>query len=103
MSRRIRLSRTFEIESNLLLQQGIPRFGRGVVEQKRDLIARTIEQFRLRHPVRPIDPVIGICAYPVAKTPFVLLYDYDDAELRIHLIVHASADRTAIDLSSVVW
>ena len=36
----------------------------------------------------------------VAKTPFVLLYD--DAELRIHMIIHASADRTPIDLSRVV-
>ncbi len=81
--------------------QGALRFGVQVARQKRDQVTRTIERFLVRHPVRPVDPVLGICAYPVAQTPFVLLYD--DTELRIHLIIHASADRTAIDLAGVVW
>lgn len=103
MSRRVKLSKTFEIESTILLQQGIPRFGTAVVEQKREMIARTIEGFLARHPVRPIDTTLGIWSYPVSKTPFVLLYDYDDTELRIHLIIHESADRTTINLSRIVW
>ncbi len=47
--------------------------------------------------------MLGICAYHVTATPFVLLYDYDDTELRIHLIIHAKADRAQIDLSAVEW
>jgi hypothetical protein len=31
------------------------------------------------------------------------LYDCDEADLRIHLIVHERADRTSIDLSVVSW
>lgn len=45
----------------------------------------------------------GICTYHVTKTPFVLLYDFDGSELRGHLIIHASMDRAAIDLSTVIW
>ena len=86
-----------------MLEQGIPRFGLDVVEQKRNLIKSTIEQFLTRHPVRPVDPILGIWAYPLTGTPFVLLYDFNDAELRIHLIIHAGADRRLVDLSTVEW
>ena len=101
--RRIRLSRTYQHELEELLEQGIPRFGLAVVEQKRDLVNDTIEQFLARHPRRPVDPVLGIWSYPVTDAPFVLLYDFDDHELRIHLIIHESADRTLIDLATIEW
>ena len=101
--RAVRFSRTFRTELAALLAQGVPRFGVAVVAQKRAAVLDTIRNFLARHPARPIDTVIGICAYPVTKTPFVILYDYDDAELRVHLVIHASADRTLIDLSTVDW
>ena len=101
--RAVRFSRTFRVEFAALLAQGVPRFGAAVVAQKRAAVLNTIRNFLARHPVRPVDPVIGICAYPVTRTPFVILYDYDDAELRIHLVIHASADRTLVDLDTVVW
>ena len=101
--RSIRYSRTFHDELGELLEQGIDRFGARVVAEKRDLVFRTIETKLVHQPVRSVDPDLGICAYHVSRTPFVLLYDYDDAELRIHIVMHASADRTQIDLSAVVW
>lgn len=101
--RAIRLSKTYQSELEGLLAQGIPIVGIGVVLQKRDRINHTIEQFLTRHPRRPVDPILGICAYPVTGAPFVLLYDYDDHELRIHLIIHERADRRLIELSTVEW
>jgi hypothetical protein len=101
--RAVRLSKTYDDEFAKLLEQGLARFGAAIVRQKRDLVERTITEFLAAHPVRPIDPVLGICAYPVTKAPFVLLYDYDDDELRLHLIIHRHADRAAIDLASVIW
>ena len=101
--RAIRLSRTYREELLELLSQGVPRFGATVVAEKRKRVIDTIDNFLAHHPVRPVDPIIGICAYPVTGVPFVILYDYDDAELRIHLVIHASADRTLVDLSTVVW
>ena len=73
--RRIRVSRTYEHELEELLAQGLPRFGVAVVERKRDLVNDIIEQFLAVHPVRAVDPILGIWSYPVTVTgaPFVLL------------------------------
>lgn len=101
--RLVRLSRTFNGELVELLSQGIPRFGARVVADKQALVFGTIENYLVHFPMRPIDPVLGLCACRVDKTPFVLLYDYDDAELRVHLVIHESADRALVDLAAVVW
>jgi len=100
--RSIRLSQSFRDELPRLLAQGT-RFGAAVIADKRSRVVHTIEHVLAQHPKRPVDPVLGLCAYPVTKTPFVLLYDYDDRELRVHLIIHGGMDRTAVDLSKVVW
>lgn len=102
MTRGIRVSKTYQDELEKLLEQGIPRFGADVVEQKRDRVNETIEYLAV-HPVRPKDRFLDIWSYQVSDVPFVLLFDFDEDELRVHLIVHASADRTQIDLSSIEW
>jgi plasmid stabilization system protein ParE len=101
--RSVRLSKTYDDEFEVLLAQGLPRFGVRVIRAKRDLVERCIQDVLAHHPRRPVDPELGLCVYPVGRTPFVLLYDYDDYELRIHLIIHGAMDRTSLDLSTVVW
>ena len=101
--RDVRLSKNFNEELTALLLQGLDRFGSRVIEQKRALVYNTIENFLVHFPVRPIDQKLGIYTYPVTNTPFVLLYDFDDAELRIHLIIHGGSDRTMINLASIRW
>ena len=100
--RNVRLSKSFRDEFARLLAQGV-RFGPRVVADKNRRVVDAIERVLVTNPKRPIDPLLGICAYHVAKTPFVLLYDYDEHELRVHLVIHAKADRALIDLSTVVW
>lgn len=101
--RKVRLSQTYRVELRALLSQGLPRFGVQTVRRSRDRVERAIEQTLAQHPRRLIDPQVGICTYHVSKTPFVLLYDFDDRELRVHLLIHGSMDRAAIDLTKVVW
>ena len=101
--RSIRLSRSFNDELVALLEQGVLRFGAKVVAEKRALVFRTIQFYLAEYPVRSVDPELGVCTYAVTGTPFVLLYDYDDSELRIHLVIHGAADRTQIDLATVKW
>src|SRR5262245_55947710 len=101
--RAIRVSRDFQAELVALLSQGLPRFGAAVVAEKRNRVLDTIENHLVRHPRRPVDPALGLCAYPVSGTPFVILYDYDDNELRVHLIIHGAMDRSSIDLSQIEW
>ena len=101
--RTIRYSQTFREELRDLLAQGLPMFGPHVVAEKRRLVLDTVKNFLVHFPIRTPDPVLGLCACTVSKTPFVIVYDYDDAELRVHLIIHSHADRSQIDLSTVVW
>lgn len=101
--RTIRLSQTFNEELSQLLEQGQDNFGARVALRSSNRVRHTIETFLVRHPRRTVDPILGICAYPVRDVPFVLLYDYDDHELRMHLVIHAKSDRTLVDLSTVVW
>lgn len=101
--RRIRRSVSFADAFEQLLAQGLPVFGYDVVADKKAKVEHTIRTFLVHHPVRPQDPVLDIYSYAVTDTPFVLLYDFDDDELRIHLIIHARADRRRVDLSRVVW
>ena len=99
----VRYSQTFYEELATLLEQGVARFGVRVVGQKRNQVLKTITTFLVHFPVRSVDTDFGICSYHVTGTPFVLLYDYDDVELRIHLIIHGSDDRAKINLATVEW
>ena len=102
--RRIKRSATFVAEFQALLAQGLPKFGLRVVAQKRDLVEDFVRTFLIEFPgIGTIDPDIGLHTYGVRHTPFVLAYDFDDAELRLHTIFHESADRARIDPMSVVW
>ena len=101
--RRVRRSRTFVQSFQALLEQGVPKFGLRVVQEKRAAVEEAITNFLVLYPKRPIDPEIGLFTYPVSGTPFLLIYDFDDDELRIHLIVHARSDRGRIDLDTIEW
>ncbi len=101
--RTIRLSQTFFIQLHTLLEQGYTRFGERVVLEKRDRVFRLIESHLVSYPRIPRDPKHGLCVYPVRKTPFILVYDYDDVELRVMFVFHASADYAGVDPSTVEW
>jgi plasmid stabilization system protein ParE len=64
----------------------------------------TIEHFIARHPEakRP-HAVLGLCIYQVSRTPFIVVYDFDAAEVRVHFVLHKSADLTELDPNSAEW
>jgi hypothetical protein len=101
--RRVRISKTFIAQLNELVEQGFPRFGTRVVTEKRELVFKTITDYLAQYPRRPQHPILRLCVYPVSKTPFKLLYDFDDAELRVHFIVHKNASLDDLDPTSAVW
>lgn len=102
--RRIRRSATFVQEFQALPEQGLPIFGYRVVTEKRDRVEKFVTGFLAEHPAagRP-DPDIGLYTYPASRTPFVLVYEFDDDELRLHIIIHRHADRTRIDMAAIEW
>ncbi len=101
--RRVRISRSFSDQLDRLLEQGFPKFGARIVIEKRNRVLGTINQHLAESPKRPRHPRHGLCVYPVTKTPFVVVYDYDDTELRVMFIFHARADLRSIDPVSVEW
>lgn len=101
--RRVRLSRTFRDQLDELIEQGFPRFGTRVVTEKRERLLDLIHNHLAAFPRNPRDPDLGLCVYPVSQTPFVLIYDFDDVELRIHFVMHGADDRRRLDPNSAEW
>ncbi len=102
--RTVRLSKTFFNQFNSLLAQGVDRFGLTVVTEKSDTVYRVIHDFIAVYPSakRP-NRRLRLHVYPISKTPFVVLYDFDKTELRVHFIFHKSASLRKLDPKSVEW
>lgn len=101
--RRSRVSKTFLDQLNTLLEQGYPRFGQRVVTAKRQRVFDLISHRLVLFPEKRPDPDLDLCVVPVSGTPFVLVYDFDDDELRVHFILHGHADRSLLDPASAGW
>jgi plasmid stabilization system protein ParE len=100
----IRVSRSYLAALHELLAYGESRFGSAVVDDKRARIEHTIEQILSEYPgIGRFETNLGVYSYAVTRAPFVLLYDFDDVELRIHLIIHASSDRSRVSLAEIEW
>ncbi len=101
--RRVRYSTTFIYQFNALLAQGEAKFGARVIDRKRELVYDTIDHYLARFPTKPRDPDIDLYTHAIAGTPFVVIYDFDDTELRVFFIVHGHTDRARIHPASVEW
>ena len=75
-----------------------------MVDAKLAQVERTLEHFLAVHPdAKRADPHLGLHVYPISRTPFVVLYDFDDRELRVHFIFHRNADLRDLDPKSAEW
>jgi plasmid stabilization system protein ParE len=101
--RRIHRSRTYVTQLQLFIEQGIATFGVTVANRTLDRIDRTLEYLAHFPASKKPDPRLGLIVSRVTKTPFVVLYDFDDAELRVHFILPARADRRDLDPTSAEW
>jgi hypothetical protein len=102
--RTVRYSRTFALALDDLLAQGSRHYNAQLLAEKRALVRRTLEYHvaafpRLKRP----HPDLGLVVYPIRKTPFVVLYDFDDSELRAHFILHKRASLDDLDPTSAQW
>jgi hypothetical protein len=102
--RYVRYSKTFTVQLHVLLAQGRRKFSARVVSEKRTLVYDTIDDHLAHFPATGIrDARLGLHLYTISKTPFLVLYDFDDDEVRLHFIVHQRSDRTHINPKSVDW
>lgn len=102
--RSVRLSKTFNDQLIELIDHGELEFGRRVAEQKKELLLATIENLLARSPglKRPHEK-LGSTVYPISRTPFSVLYDYDDEELRLHFVFRTGASFDDLDPASAEW
>ena len=101
--RRVVPSRTYVAQLQVFLEQGIATFGITVARRTLARIEATVDHLAHFPASKQPDPRLGLTVYRVAKTPFVVLYDYDEAELRVHFVLPARADRRDLDPTSAEW
>jgi plasmid stabilization system protein ParE len=101
--RRIVRFRTYLAQLQVFVEQSAEAFGASVAERIVQRIDRAIEQALATYPRTSIDADLGLYTYYVAKTPYTLIYHFDDVELRLHFIVPARADRRRIDPKAAEW
>ena len=102
--RTVRLSKTALEQLNALLEQGVPVFGARVVAEKRDRLYDPVQDFLAVHPrAKKPHRRLKLRVYPIADTPFMVLYDFDDAELRVHFVLHRGAYLRDLDPASAEW
>lgn len=102
--RSVRYSSTARDQLRELLLQGAKRFGVRLALEKREVAYRAIEELLARNPgVKRANRRLKLVVYPITETPFVVLYDFDDKELRIHFVLHYRATLRGLDPKSVEW
>lgn len=102
--RRVVRSRTYVSQLKALIEEGTAEFGPHVARRTLARVDHTLEIFLAGHPKakRPRGK-LGLCVYPITRTPFVVLYDFDDTELRVHFVFHKSASLEDLDPASAEW
>jgi hypothetical protein len=102
--RRVRRSRSSVDGLQLMLRQGLGKFGLYVVTKKQQLVDDIIDGFLTEFPHLGLrTPRKSFYHYPVSGTPFTVIYEYDDSELRVLFIVHQSANRKRLKTTDVEW
>jgi plasmid stabilization system protein ParE len=87
-----------------LLAQGAAKFGITVAMEKERIVYALLSGTLSVHPYRGRhDPHLRLNTYHVSDTPFVLVYEYDAAELRVLFILHQRADRRRLSPGDVEW
>ena len=101
--RTARISITAQVQLRELLAQGAKYYEPIFLETKRLLFyaaVRSLLDFPAR---RATNRGLGLRLYRVQSTPFLIAYDFDEVELRIHTVFHHHADRHLENLRAIEW
>ena len=86
--------------------RGEQEYGERVAQEKKRLVFALLDDtiaaspaIKLRH------PELGLVVYPVAKTPFIVIYDFDAHEVRVFtcLLKGAGTRLEDFDPAAVEW
>jgi plasmid stabilization system protein ParE len=104
VKRGVRFSKTARRQFNVLLDQGLSRFGALVVAKKQTILLDAVDTHLAEYPrTGQRDRRLQLYIYPVTGTPFVVIYDFDETTVRVFFIVHERADRRLLDRARAAW
>lgn len=87
-----------------MLAQGAEKFGPAVADEKRHLVQKAIRTILAEHPENgSYAKRRKLYHYEVSDAPFVIVYQFDDDELRVLFIVHKRADRRRLKAANAEW
>jgi plasmid stabilization system protein ParE len=102
--RSVLFSKTFDEQLIAYIEHGSARFGADVADSKKEIVYRTIEHLIAVNPgIKRRDPTLNLVVYQISHTPFFVLYDYDDSEVRVHFIFINGKSLSDIDPLSADW
>jgi plasmid stabilization system protein ParE len=102
--RPVRYAQSAEAAFQTLLAEGAAKFGLAVADEKRRLLQACVRTYLAEYPHHGLrTPGQTFRHYPVSDTPFTVVFEYDDAELRVLFIVHQRADQRRLDRVDVTW
>jgi hypothetical protein len=82
--RRVTYSRTFREQLGSFIEQGELKHGARIAEEKERLVLDFIDTTLSRTPaLKQRDAKLSFVVYPVSNTPFIVIYDFDDEEVRV--------------------
>lgn len=102
--RTVKLSKTFNDQLIDYIEFGEQQYGARVAEDKKRRVLSTIRTTLAASPsLKRRDPALDLVVYPITGTPFFIVYDYDDSELRVHFVFINGKPLTEIDPASAEW
>ena len=102
--RQVRIAASAHAFFQSMLEQGAEKFGIPVAQEKERIVHDTLHGTVAEHPHRGRhDERLSLYTYHVGTTPFVLVYEFDEAEVRVLFIVHERADRRRLHRRDVSW
>jgi plasmid stabilization system protein ParE len=102
--RTIEYSKTFTQQLTDLLVFGAQQFGPRVAIEKGELVLSLVERVIAPNPyIKKPNIRVGLVVYPVPRTPFVLLYDETETNVRVHFVIHGRASLDELRTLRAVW
>ncbi len=104
--RRVRYSKTFRDQLTAFIEQGEQVYGARFAEEKAQFVLDFIDTTIAMTPgVKRRNSKLGLVVYPMTKSPFIVVYDYDHDEVRVFacLLRGVGVRLDAFDREAIEW
>lgn len=102
--RSVRISTTARQQLHDLLEQGRVHYSPATLQAKYQLVRDVALDYLTVFPeAHRQEPERGLRLFAVPKTPFVIAYDFDAIEVRVHLVFHRKENRRTARHDTIEW